>query len=229
MSSPLGGESSGTGGSSPSFIARPPSGSSRAPRGVRREREKQYADACDLPGDQLLAASVVGTSPPPPVASTEEIAATWRCRSRSFATCWYASGSDMFARAPRRADGLCGLGLPYDKAAVSGHGIALGGRRTVEAMLDDGRLIRPCENAVQHLTGISAYRGTGRVLHPLADALLDWLHNDLDAERRSVRPPRPSPRVRVQTRRTGRAPRCPIHRAASVTSWATRRHLLTGY
>ena len=67
------------------------------------------------------------------------------------------------------------------QAAVSGQGVALGWRRTVEAMLEDGRLIRPCEDAVERPTEISVYRGTGRVLHPLADALLDWLRDELDS------------------------------------------------
>ena len=77
--------------------------------------------------------------------------------------------------------------VPFDsfplviQAAVSGQGVALGWRRTVEAMLDEGRLIRPCEDAVERPTEISVYRGTGRLLHPLADALLDWLRDELDA------------------------------------------------
>ena len=77
--------------------------------------------------------------------------------------------------------------VPFDsfplviQAAVSGQGVALGWRRTVGAMLDEGRLIRPCEEAVERPTEISVYRGTGRVLHPLADALLDWLRDELDA------------------------------------------------
>ncbi len=65
------------------------------------------------------------------------------------------------------------------QAAVSGHGIALGWRRTVETMLDEGRLIRPCEATVQRPTEISVYRAAGHVLHPLVDALLDWLRAEL--------------------------------------------------
>ena len=67
------------------------------------------------------------------------------------------------------------------QAAVSGQGIALGWRRTVEAMLDEGRLIRACEETVERPTEISVYRATGRLPHPLADALLDWLRDELDA------------------------------------------------
>ena len=68
------------------------------------------------------------------------------------------------------------------QAAVAGQGIALGWRRTVEAMLEEGRLIRPCEDAVERPTEISIYRGAGRVLHPLADALLSWLREELGGQ-----------------------------------------------
>lgn len=66
------------------------------------------------------------------------------------------------------------------QAAVSGQGIALGWRRTVGQMLDDGVLIRPCRERVMHPTGISVFRGrraSGN--RAQTEALLTWLRSEL--------------------------------------------------
>ena len=127
-------------------------------------------------------ALVAGTSPPLPAA---DLTAYPLLSHRVVPQDWMdwpdwfdAVGTSL--RAPPRLVPLDSFPLVI-QAAVSGHGVALGWRRTVETMLDEGRLIRPCEDAVQRPTEISVYRGTGRVLHTLTDALLDWLRGELDA------------------------------------------------
>lgn len=65
------------------------------------------------------------------------------------------------------------------QAAVSGRGIALGWRRTVRGMIDEGKLIRPCAESVARPTEIAIYRGSGRGLHPKTDTLVAWLADEL--------------------------------------------------
>ncbi|HAI30973.1 MULTISPECIES: LysR substrate-binding domain-containing protein [Thalassospira] len=68
------------------------------------------------------------------------------------------------------------------QAAVSGQGIALGWQRTVEQMLDQGILIRPCAEQVFHPAGISVFRGLrGQVSDPATEALVAWLRAELCA------------------------------------------------
>ena len=65
------------------------------------------------------------------------------------------------------------------QAAVAGRGIALGWRRTVTGMIDEGKLIRPCAESVARPTEIAIYRGSGRGLHPKTDTLVAWLADEL--------------------------------------------------
>lgn len=65
------------------------------------------------------------------------------------------------------------------QAAASGQGIALGWQRTVESMLEEGKLIRPCDRAVPRPAEIVVYRGSQRSLHPHTDRLLSWLADQL--------------------------------------------------
>lgn len=67
------------------------------------------------------------------------------------------------------------------QAAVAGHGVALGWRRTTEGMIDEGKLIRPCEEAVSSPAEISVYRGAARGAHAEADKLLDWVYDELSS------------------------------------------------
>jgi DNA-binding transcriptional LysR family regulator len=65
------------------------------------------------------------------------------------------------------------------QAAVAGQGIALGWARTVDSLLDEGKLIRPCEESVERPAEISVYRGTRRGNHQDTQALLSWLRDEL--------------------------------------------------
>ena len=65
------------------------------------------------------------------------------------------------------------------QAAVAGRGIALGWRRTVQGMIDEDKLIRPCAESVARATEIAIYRGSGRGLHPKTDTLVAWLADEL--------------------------------------------------
>lgn len=65
------------------------------------------------------------------------------------------------------------------QAAVSGRGIALGWRRTVRGMIDEGKLIRPCVESVARPTEIAIYHGAVRGLHPETDTLVAWLADEL--------------------------------------------------
>ena len=65
------------------------------------------------------------------------------------------------------------------QAAVAGQGIALGWRRTVEGMIDEGKLVRPCRESVTRSAELSVYRGSHRALHPKARTLLSWLSDEL--------------------------------------------------
>ena len=65
------------------------------------------------------------------------------------------------------------------QAAVAGRGIALGWRRTVQGMIDEDKLIRPCAESVARATEIAIYRGSGRRLHPKTDTLVAWLADEL--------------------------------------------------
>ncbi|MDJ0627481.1 MAG: LysR substrate-binding domain-containing protein [Rhodobacter sp.] len=64
------------------------------------------------------------------------------------------------------------------QAAVAGQGIALGWRRTVEGMIDEGKLVRPCADTMPRPTELSIYAGAGRQLHPETDKLLGWLSDE---------------------------------------------------
>lgn len=65
------------------------------------------------------------------------------------------------------------------QAAVQGHGIALGWRRTTEDLLRSGGLVRPFGEHVFLPDELSVYRRQGRA-GPQADALLAWLKSELN-------------------------------------------------
>lgn len=75
--------------------------------------------------------------------------------------------------------------VPFDsyplalQAAASGRGVALGWRRTTEAMLADGKLVRPCAETVPRPAELSVFRSAGRAGHADADKLITWLAEEL--------------------------------------------------
>lgn len=68
------------------------------------------------------------------------------------------------------------------QAAVAGQGIALGWRRTVEGMLDNGTLLRPCRESVFRPNEISVFTGQRSTQRQAGvNALLAWLREELGA------------------------------------------------
>ncbi|MGB3316534.1 MAG: LysR substrate-binding domain-containing protein [Albidovulum sp.] len=68
------------------------------------------------------------------------------------------------------------------QAAVAGQGIALGWRRTTEALIREGKLVRPCAEAVIRPTEISVFRGAARASHADTDKLVAWLSDELSEQ-----------------------------------------------
>lgn len=67
------------------------------------------------------------------------------------------------------------------QAAVSGQGIALGWQRTTQGMIEEGKLIRPCNAQMERPTELSVFRGNTRNRHPKTDQLLEWLQQELNS------------------------------------------------
>jgi DNA-binding transcriptional LysR family regulator len=65
------------------------------------------------------------------------------------------------------------------QAAVEGHGITLGWRRTMEKLVGTGVLVRPFDESVILLDGLSVYRCHGARSRPEAEALIAWLKSQL--------------------------------------------------
>lgn len=65
------------------------------------------------------------------------------------------------------------------QAAVAGQGVALGWRRCVEGLIDEGKLIRLGEESVYRVNEISVFRGNRSEKREASDALLSWLHDEL--------------------------------------------------
>lgn len=65
------------------------------------------------------------------------------------------------------------------QAAVAGQGVALGWERTVQGMIDEGKLIRPCKEFVMRPAELGVYQGSGGKLHPMTKPLLAWLSDEL--------------------------------------------------
>ncbi|WPZ32949.1 hypothetical protein T8K17_17080 [Thalassobaculum sp. OXR-137] len=57
--------------------------------------------------------------------------------------------------------------------------MALGWRRTVEGMLAEGKLLRPCRESVVRPAEIAVYTGSGNAKRPETRAFLDWLAEEL--------------------------------------------------
>ena len=65
------------------------------------------------------------------------------------------------------------------QAAVEGHGITLGWRSTMERLLETGALVRPFDESVILLGGLSVYRRQGARPRPETEALIAWLKSEL--------------------------------------------------
>ncbi len=90
---------------------------------------------------------------------------------------WFAAiGSDIRPGARTRDFDSFPLVL---QAAVAGQGIALGWRRTVEGMVAEGKLVRPCRETVERPAEISVFRGTRTAMRAQTQSLLDWLAAEL--------------------------------------------------
>ena len=68
------------------------------------------------------------------------------------------------------------------QAAMDGHGIALGWRRSLDARLKDGSLVRVSRDALSFEDGVCLYRARGAGRDPKRRAVLDWLAADLTAD-----------------------------------------------
>lgn len=81
---------------------------------------------------------------------------------------------------PRKA-----RGLSFDSyslmlhAAVEGHGLAMGWRRTSQRMLDSGVLVAPFSQGVHLSEALSVYRRHGQARREEANLLVQWLRAEL--------------------------------------------------
>ena len=66
------------------------------------------------------------------------------------------------------------------QAAIEGHGIAIGWRRTTEKLLESGALVRPYAESVHLPDGLAVYQHQNGILRPEARKLLDWLQSELN-------------------------------------------------
>ncbi len=65
------------------------------------------------------------------------------------------------------------------QAAIEGHGMAIGWRRTTETLIESGALVRPFAESLHLPDGLSVYQHQNGVLRPEARKLLDWLQTEL--------------------------------------------------
>ena len=68
------------------------------------------------------------------------------------------------------------------QAAVEGHGIAMGWRRTAGRLIENGALVRPCAESVPLPDAISVFRRQGGEDRIEVRALIEWLAEELRSE-----------------------------------------------
>ena len=68
------------------------------------------------------------------------------------------------------------------QAAMEGHGVAMGWRRTASRLIESGALVRPCVESVHLPEAISIYRHQGAGDRPEIAALLGWLQEQLKGD-----------------------------------------------
>ncbi|MFB0701509.1 LysR substrate-binding domain-containing protein [Pseudomonas protegens] len=74
------------------------------------------------------------------------------------------------------------------QAAVQGHGIALGWRRTADRLIDNGALFRPCVESVSLPKALSVYSRPEEPPRQQVQALLEWLEQEFNEEDSALRP-----------------------------------------
>ena len=67
------------------------------------------------------------------------------------------------------------------QAAIEGHGMTLGWRRTMENLLRSGALVRPFEESLPLPDGLSVYKRQAGPSRPEVEALLAWMKDKLAA------------------------------------------------
>ena len=65
------------------------------------------------------------------------------------------------------------------QAAIEGHGLAIGWRRTTEDLLASGALVRPYAESLPLAAGLSVYRRQAGPARPEVEALIGWLRDKL--------------------------------------------------
>jgi DNA-binding transcriptional LysR family regulator len=65
------------------------------------------------------------------------------------------------------------------QAAIEGHGMTLGWRRTMQNLLRSRALVRPFKESVPLPDGLSVYKSQGGPSRPEVKALLAWLKDKL--------------------------------------------------
>ncbi|SEO06149.1 LysR substrate-binding domain-containing protein [Pseudomonas sp. NFACC39-1] len=68
------------------------------------------------------------------------------------------------------------------QAAVEGHGIALGWRRTAARLIESGALVRPCAQSIPLPDAISVFRSSYAGDRAEVSALIAWLEGALESE-----------------------------------------------
>jgi DNA-binding transcriptional LysR family regulator len=68
------------------------------------------------------------------------------------------------------------------QAACDGHGIALGWRYFVDALLESGQLVRPVRESVRTGYGFYLVTARGREISAPARRLMSWLHEQVPAD-----------------------------------------------
>ncbi|WP_319520659.1 LysR substrate-binding domain-containing protein [uncultured Martelella sp.] len=66
------------------------------------------------------------------------------------------------------------------QAAIAGQGIALGWKRTVEGLIDEGKLRPACTETIRRPGEISVFRGPRRTPSAAVDRLIAWLRTELE-------------------------------------------------
>lgn len=68
------------------------------------------------------------------------------------------------------------------QAAIEGHGIALGWRRSAERLIESGALVKACAESVALENALSVYRHADAGVHDEGQVLLEWLEEQLSVQ-----------------------------------------------
>ncbi|WP_280542635.1 LysR substrate-binding domain-containing protein [Chromohalobacter sp. 11-W] len=95
---------------------------------------------------------------------------------------------DSWLRAMGNVVPILGNGMIFNsyplvlQAALAGHGIALGWRRTAEHLVQHGQLVRPVDASLPLSDALSVYTRQGAQSRVETLALLDWLQHEFHAD-----------------------------------------------